>query len=596
MNHRESVCARTRGLGLKGGALLALLALAGCMNQKPRLQSADETEHDRYEVKTIGEVTTVGNVVPRTLEGVGLVVGLEGTGAEATRDQYRAMLEDQLKKRQVQNIKDELNSPNHALVLVSVRIQPGACKGDPADVEVKLPPRSRVQSLRGGYLRECYLFECDTTHNLSPTFGGAEGLVLGHKLATAEGPVLVGLGGGDGEGRLKVGRVWNGARLLDGSPLLLLLNEGSQEGRIAERVADRINTSFSGGPRDAAGAEVAHAKDNMAVALRVPPQYRYNLPRFLRVVRLIPLYDTVDGTGTPDRDHRSYRQRLTEDLLDPSRTVATALRLEALGTNSIAALKTGLESPKSLVRFCAAEALTYLGSGSGCDELALAARSQPMFRGLALTALGSLDEAVTQIKLAELLSAPLEDEARYGAFFALRRLNDHSPTVQGENVNDSFWLHRTAPASPPLVHIACTDRPEIVLFGEAPHLKKPFALMAGSFTLTASDDDTRCMVSRFVPERVDPVRRQCSFDLYDVIHSMADLKCAYPEVVEMLREAQGAGCVSCRVCVDALPRNASVYDLQKSGSGTLELKGAPSGSETAAPILYDGPAARDGKR
>jgi flagellar basal body P-ring protein FlgI len=586
---------RAPGRAAWAGALLALLALAGCLSQKPRLQSQDESERDRYGVKCIGDVTTVGNAQPRSIAGVGLVVGLDGTGAEATRDQYRAMLEDQLKKREVKNIRDELGSPNHALVLVSAKMPPGACKGDPVDIEVALPPGSKAQSLRGGYLRQCYLFEYDTTGNISPGYAGPESTLVGRKMATGEGPVLVGLGGGDGDSRLKTGRVSLGARLECDSPLLLLLNEDNQLGRVAAQVAERINAAFSAGPRGAGGAEVAHAKDNLGIDLRVPAQYRLNLPRFLRVARLIPLSDTPDGSAG-DGEHRAYRRRLAEDLLDPARTVSAALRLEALGPGSMAALKAGLESPQPLARFCAAEALTYLGGGSGCDELALAVRAEPLFRAYALTALGSLDEGVSQAKLAELLSAPLEDEARYGAFRALHTLNEGHPAVRGELINDSFWLHRAAPMGPPLVHLTCTGRPEIVLFGQAPGLQPPYRLCAGPFTLTASAEDERCLVSRFDPGRRDPRRRQCGHELYDVVRAMADLGASYAEVVELLREAEGAGCVSCRVCCDALPQVASVYDLQKAGAGTLPLKTTPAAADLGpTPTLYDGPARRENK-
>ena len=85
--------------------------------------------------------------------------------------------------------------------------------------------------------------------------------------------------------------------------------------------------------------------------------------------------------------------------------------------------------------------------------------------------MASLDEAVCHVRLAELLTSGREDETRYGAFRALRTLNPRHKLVQGELLNESFWLHRVAPNAAPLVHISSTRRAEIVIFGEEPMLK-----------------------------------------------------------------------------------------------------------------------------
>jgi flagellar basal body P-ring protein FlgI len=575
----------------RGAALLALLGLVGCLQQQVRPQAADESDRERYGVETIGERTTVGNAMPHQVSGVGLVVGLEGTGAEAVRDHFREMLVKQLETRGVPDIKGELSNPNHALVIVSALIPPGACKGDPLDVEVTLPPRSNVQSLRGGYLREAYLFEYATTQELGAPAGGPDGLVIGRKLAVAEGPVLAGMGDGGEEARLKHGRVWGGARCKADFPLQLLLNKEHQFGRVAKQIADRVNVTFTGGPRNApAGAEIAHAHDNLAIDLRVPAQYRHNLERFVRVARLIPFLD--DGG-----ENRPYLHKLADDLLDPARTVTAALRLEALGPNSVPALKTGLESSHPLVRFCAAEAMAYLGNSLGADELALAVRQQPLFRPLALTALASLDEGASRLKLAELIELPLEDEARYGAFHALKTLCAGHKALHSEKLNDSYWLHRVAPQSPPLIHISSTGQAEIVLFGDEPCLKRPFDLMAGPFILRATPDDERCMVIHFTRSRRDPEHRECSFLLADVLHTLAELGANYPEVVAVIQEADSAGCLSCRVRCDALPRPTDVYDLLKAGSGTLELRSeaAPAGPAPAAAAPEAGAARPEGR-
>src|SRR5207302_846392 len=81
-----------------------------------------------------------------------------------------------------------------------------------------------------------------------------------------------------------------------------------------------------------------------------------------------------------------YRQQLKQDLLDPGHTVTAALRLEALGVDSVQVLQFGLESEHVLVRFSSAEALAYLDCAAGVSELATIVAEQPYLRAYALTA------------------------------------------------------------------------------------------------------------------------------------------------------------------------------------------------------------------
>jgi hypothetical protein len=597
MNRRDSVIRLPRAAGLAavwglGAALAGLLGCAG--SPQTRLQSADD-EGDRYGVKTVGDVTTVGNADPAKLGGVGLVDGLDGTGAEPTPDNYRTMLEEELRKSMreedlrregARTVKEFLKSKNRALVVVTAQVPPGANPGDLIDVEVTLPPRSNAVSLRGGYLRFCKLRDFEYTKHLNPDFQGPNVALPGFVRAVAEGPVLVGFGDGDEAARVRRGRVWSGGRLKVGSPFLLLLNPDCQQARLAALVADRVNDAFRGAPGVGAGPGLAEAHDNLAVRLRVPPAYKLNLPRYLRVVRLAPLQDGT-APAAPVADARPYRQRLADDLRDPARAVSAALRLEALGTDSIPALKRGLEDDQPLVRFCAAEALAYLGSPACGEELAQAVQKQPMLRAFALTALASLDEAGSRVKLHELLATSADDETRYGAFRALRAVDEHDPLVRGEFLNDSFWLHRVAPDAPPLVHISSTKRAEVVLFGTDPMLRPPFSFLAGEFAVTATDGDQKCIVSRF-PLHGDAVRSQCPLRLEDVLRAMADMGGTYPEVVELLQQAHQCQSLSCRVRCDALPQAVSVQELARLGRDAAD--GAPpaaAGDLGATPTLYD---------
>jgi hypothetical protein len=575
MNRRDFVC---RLPLLAGPVSFWLLGLVGCSHQQTRLQSAEENEHERYGVKTVGDVCVVGNAEPMPVVGVGLVEGLEGTGGDCPPCDYRSRLENQLRK-EVRDVKKVLTDPNNALVIVTGQVPPGASKGDPIDLQLTLPKGSYATSLRGGYLRKCSLYNYASVRSLTPTHTGPDLSLPGHPVVKAEGPVLVGFGDGDEASRVKQGRIWNGGRCMIPTPFTLQMNPDKQFARVAELVAQRVNDRFRTAPADAERDATAKARDNFAVLLRVPPEYRFNVPHFLRVVRLVPLTDVLDAPATPAEgaDPKPYRQRLAEDLRDPARSVTAALRLEALGERSVPALKAGLAGSHSLVRFCASEALAYLGSAAGAEELARSAQAEPLFQAFALTALASLDENASRTKLAELMNTSTDDVIRYGAFRALHAVlekggdEDHFG-VAGEFLNDSFWLHRVAPDAEPLVHVSSSCRAEVVLFGKPAELLPEFSLMAGEFIVTAGADDRHCWVSR-IPLQGRKARKQCSLRLEDVLRTVADLGGAYPEVLELLQQAQSSQCLNCPVRCDAVPKPATVYDLARLGKGKAAREG-----------------------
>src|SRR5262249_51593929 len=127
---------------VSGFLVAALLASGGCADPQTRLQAEDETERERYDAKTIGELTQVANSDPIPVAGLGLVVGLDGTGSSPPPCAYRTLLESDLLKRGAENVKKLLASSDISMVQVSAVIPPGAHKDDLIDVEVMLPSGS----------------------------------------------------------------------------------------------------------------------------------------------------------------------------------------------------------------------------------------------------------------------------------------------------------------------------------------------------------------------------------------------------------------------------------------------------------------------
>jgi hypothetical protein len=567
MMRRDSVSLRPRprASGLLAAVLGSLLAtMLGCSSRpdQGRAQIAEENDRDRYPVRTVGDVSTFSNADPLPVSGVGLVEGLDGTGGPAPASGYRKMLESDLLKQRVPKIKELLNSTDCTMVMVSGLIPPGARRGDTFDIEVTLPSGSRATSLRGGVLRRCVLYNYDFARNLSPAYANSNAALKGHAIAGAAGPLLVGFGG-DEKARTKQAHIWGGGTVRVERPFHLVLNSNQQYARVANNVIGRINAAFQGTLPGGVGTETAAFRNSSTILLAVPPQYKYHPRHFLRVVRMIPLEDLPLKEG---QKRLPYRAQLQQDLLDSSRTVVATLRLEALGAESKATLRLGLESKNPLVRFCAAESLTYLGSTSGAEELARVVKQQPYVRAYALAALASLDESVCHDQLGDLLASETDDETRYGAFRALRSLDPHDEAVRGMLLGESFWLHRVAPKTKPLIHIAMSKRPEVVLFGDRQQLVPPFSLQTGEFAVTAGrPEDVRCTISHFPLNSEGGSRTRCSLDLAEVLKVLAEQGASYPEVVELIRQADQCRSLSCRVRQDALPQVVSAEQLALAG-------------------------------
>lgn len=579
---KESVfdpCSIRGCFGCFGVLLLAFMfsGFLGCAHpQQTRMQKPDENEKDKTsDVKTVRDVASFANTDPIQVSGVGLVVGLEGTGGDPPPGGYRDMLLNDLRKRGVENPKDVLASPNNAMVLVTARIPAGARKGDPLDIDVIIPPGSKATSLRGGYLRDCPLYNYETTKNLNPSSNGPNRALQGHVIARAEGPILVGQSKDNNEAAQRQGQIWGGGISKIDRPFYLMLNEGQQYTRMAKIVADRINETFHG-PNRGGLTDLAVPQTKAVVTLRVPEQYRHNLPRFMRVVGFIPLGETLDGLqierltrpanakAVPVGPGSPYWQRLQDQILDPAHTVMTALRLEAEGNDAVGVLKSALQSNHVLVRFASAEALAYLGDRSGGEVLAQMVERQPALRAYSLTAMASLDEAVCHIKLRELLSSR-SAETRYGAFQALRALDEREDAIRGELLNDSFWVHHGIGDGPPLVHVSTMRRAEVVMFGEEPTLLPPFSFLCGEFTVTAGREDVRCTIRRLSPQHTSRPE-QCSLRLSDVLHTLADMGGSYADVVDLIHQAGEYNGLSCPVAFDALPQAPSVHALAEKGA------------------------------
>src|SRR3954462_8839373 len=101
-----TLTARFRSRMLRLPLLIAfVLSQAGCSTPQIRSQKEEETEKERYPVRTVGDVSSFGNADPVVVSGVGLGEGLEGTGSAAPAGDLRQLIEHELQRQKVKDIK-----------------------------------------------------------------------------------------------------------------------------------------------------------------------------------------------------------------------------------------------------------------------------------------------------------------------------------------------------------------------------------------------------------------------------------------------------------------------------------------------------------
>lgn len=543
--------------------------------------AADDDFETKVDTRFIGKYTTVSGLNMVTLEGVGLVVGLNGTGGDPPPSAYRTALLNDMRKRKVRNPNQILRSPNTALVVVRAYLPPLIRKGDRFDVEVRLPGGSEATSLNGGWLLETHLSE----RAIVP----GRGVMKGHVFAKAGGPILIAATDDSDDslaGVLRRGRILGGGVSLKERDLFLDLRSDFRGYRNVKRIARRIGDRFYSYNRHGLREKLATAKTDQRIVLKVHPRYRDNYPRYLQVIR------SIDFRETPVK-RRVRVRKLKGELHNPQTAERAALQLEAIGPEAIPVLKTGLKSRDPEVRFHSAVALAYLNETAGLKILAEAARTEPAFRIFALAAMATVDDAETHALLRDLLHER-SAETRYGAFRALTTLDKNDPFVRGENLNDQFRLHVIDTTGPPLVHLTLRKKAEVVLFGADQRLNTPVALRAGRHILiTAAPRSDRVVVSRFEPGKKDR-RKVVSTRLADVIRAVADLGATYPEVAQFLSEADRLGNLPGRIAIDALPEAGRIYYRRTAREGVQRKRRI--GRDSFTPNLFAGAGIRQDRR
>ena len=540
----------------------------------------DDTDSDDDEFETKVKTPFIGDYSAATgrhliaLHGVGLVTGLDGTGGDPHPSGYRSALLEEMRKRNVKNPNAILASPTTALVLVKAYVPPLVKKGDRYDVHVYLPPGIEAASLKGGWLMETRLSE--------KAIVPGRGALKGHEYAKAKGPILISTNDEEDKsqiGRVRRGRILGGALSLKERDMQLWLRNEFRNTRNSERIARRIGSRFHEYNKHGSKEPLAIAKDDQLINLKIHSKYKDNQPRYLEVIRNISFRET-------ERARYVRMQKLKRQLNNPATCEKAAIKLEALGAISIPTLKDALKNPLLEVQFQSALALAYLGDPSGLDVLAKAAREEPAFRVFAFAAMAIVEDAQSNILLRELMNSD-SAETRYGAFRALSTLDANDPFIRGKKFNDEFMFHVVATEGKPLIHLTTWRKSEIVLFGAHQQFKTPMTVRAGNYILlTAPAGSDTITVSRFEVGKEDQ-KKIVSTKVADVVTALVDVGASYPDIAQMLIQAQRQHNTPGHIEIDALPSAGRFYYRPGTGETDSTKSETRIGSPLMIPNLFD---------
>ena len=567
-----AVCGCTSGLmSMPGSGLFGKLPDLRGKKTAARVVKDDEDNDfgDHIETPLLSEYISVQGNNLVVLRGVGLVTGLDGTGDNPPPSSLRVALKEEMTRRGVAKPEQILASRNTALVVVTAYLPALVHKGQRFDVRVSVPPNSDATSLKGGWLLETRLFEEQAVEG--------HGSLRGHEYGIAYGAVMTALGvektRSEISGELRRGSIPGGAVSRTDRDLSIVLKNDKRGYRNSQRISAAVSQRFHHYNRFGQRVSLAEPKTDALIELKMHPTYRNNFPRYQQVIRSIAFNES-------DVARRVRMESLEREILESATAQKAALQLEAIGETSIPFLKRAMQSSEPEVRFHSAQALAYMGDPSGVEILKEAVEQQPALRVYALAALSVVEAAEAVMTLRSLMSAP-DLETRYGA---LRALQENAPNDQAlvrAEFENRFVLFLIDSSGPPMAHVTRRRAPEVVLFGTEQRLKLPAVLNAGRhISVIGEDGRHEVVVTRYDLNQSEPIRRTVSCRLADVLRTCGELGATYPDVVQLLIEAEQQQNLPGDFGIDRLPQAGRILVNIPGGADATAAKDVPAPDES----------------
>ena len=137
-------------------------------------------------------------------------------------------------------------------------------------------------------------------------------------------------------------------------------------------------------------------------------------------------------------------------------------------------------------------------------------------------------------------------------------LDKNDPYVQGKTINSQFKLHVMPTTGKPMIHLTQQQKAEVVLFGDDLAFRTPLLVKAGQkIYVTANEGDDEIKLSIHTVDR--DVVKKVPNRLTDVIMAVGELNGSYPDVAQMLIQADRQNNLTGTIGIDALPAPGRMY-------------------------------------
>ena len=459
-------CVERRGSGLLIAAA-AVLLLLGCKSER----SSEELFGRRtpppfsgpeFLRGTIGSYSALSNGNPIIVSGVGLVVGLEGTGSNVVPPEWRERL---LRSARLGGVGQQggltpaqlLASNDTAVVMVEALIPPGASKGLPIDLLVSTIPQTQVTSLVGGTLWSTELSMLGANPTMvNRTMALGRGSLYVNPFSTAQ---------PNEEAEATQAVVIGGGVVTEERMVELVLRQPNFA--LARAITDRLNERFprqvARGPNDPNEdkIELADAKSDSVIRLTIPHRFANEPQRLLNLV--MHLY-IERGPQFEEYQARQLAQVLTDN---PAYAEHVIPAWEALGKSVLVGLREYYTSETPHVRVAALEAGARLGDMKAVEALVSMADSpDAQQRRQAAELLGYLSQHVNAMRALRNLVDDDDVSVRLAAYESLAAMGDtmvRRTIFEHEKTGFKFLLD-VVPAQRPMLYIAQSPLPRVVVF------------------------------------------------------------------------------------------------------------------------------------
>ncbi len=623
------VSARAHGSGLMAalrtaltlvlaGVALGLTALNGCAgrgDKKPvAVQPTIQRDVPQMLRGTVGSMSSFRGIEPVLVSGIGIVVGLNGTGGDLLPDSVKATIEREMGLRGIGTAESDnapgiagkspgelLRDPNIAVVLVQAAIAPGSPDDATFDVAVKA---LNATSLEGGVL-----WSTDLRLGYAATFGTVATKIIGR----AEGPIFINPFADGVRSTSEVTRT--SGRILDGGavtdPLGIELVLDNQSHTLARSVVSAINSRFPPGPGDR--HKTARGRSGESIELRIPGRFRDDPETFLNLIRFLRVDQSI-----PEETSLSLVEAMQAN---PEMADVLAWSVEGVGNKSLPFIRKIYDSPETLTRLAALRTGARLGDPVAAQYLADLARngSQSIQTDairllakidagpkvdLTLKALMSDDDMLVRVAAYEALATraeraqlgrlaswqasnrdPTAERLKPRHLEVLAKSNLPSGTIQGVRrrlLPGGFFLD-VVDSNQPMIYVTQQRQPRIVLFGSSMNLTKPLTMSAWGdrFLLTTQANQSVARIFYMPAKSGRPITTSVDGHVAALVEILArqatgdepssGMSMSYSDIVGVLYEMQRAG----GVVADFTTESDRLRALLLAAESSLETRERP---------------------